>query len=372
MTILSRWLKPLALGSQLSLLCLSQTQPLYIGTYTNTTTGSRGIYSSEFTSRSGQFGPLVVAAETKNPSFLARHLSRPFLYAANETQDGTVSTFEIDAKGGLKFLRSSSTGGSGPCYLAVDSSGKWLFVANYGGGSFAVLPILPDGTTGDPRVVHHSGSGPSPRQNAPHPHQVVEMPDGTLLVPDLGTDRVMRYQFDTTTGKVNPANPPDLRLPPGTGPRHLVASRDGKFVYVIGELANNVTVFAQSSPKADWAAIQTIGTVTPEFANRNTAAEIAIHPDGHFLYTSNRGENDIVVFSIESKSGKLTKVDAAGTNAGPRFFTVDNSGRWLFCAGETSGTVNVFAIDPRTGKLRLKPNPLSVPSPTFVGALAPQ
>ncbi|MFL6414419.1 MAG: lactonase family protein, partial [Bryobacteraceae bacterium] len=272
MTIRWGWLTRVALASQLCLAGDSQTERLYIGTYTNTDAHSRGIYTVTFDSRTGRFDNLGLAAESGNPSFLARHPSRPFLYAVNELADGAATSFRINSKGALVPLGSSSTKGAAPCYLRVDRSGKWLFVANYQGGSIAVLPIRSDGTTGEARITQLSGSGPSPRQKGPHPHQVLELPDGTILVPDLGTDTIARYRFNVSDGELSPAKPSGIPLAPGTGPRHLVSSADGKFLYVLGELANNVTVLRSLDSGENWTTVQSTSLVAPDRGGKTSAA----------------------------------------------------------------------------------------------------
>ena len=350
----------------------AQVEPLFIGTYTNTDAHSRGIYSALFDANTGTITNLQVAAETTNPSFLAPHPSRPFLYAVNEVPDGMVSSFAIGAGGELTFIGSASTGGAAPCHLAVDHSGKWLLAANYNGGSIAVMPILADGSAGKSTVIRHSGSGPSPRQKGPHPHEIVEVARNIILVPDLGADRVARYSFDSTEGKLTPADPAEIRLPAGSGPRHLAASADGTTIYVLSELANTFTVLHESKTGGGWTATETQKLLPSDFAGRSTAAEIAIGPGGRYLYASNRGADDIVVFAIEPGTGKLRQAGRASTGAGPRFFTIDASGKWLLAAGQTSNSITVFAIDPATALLRRQGSPISVPAPVFIGAGKPR
>jgi 6-phosphogluconolactonase len=346
---------------------LAQAQKLYIGTYTNTDAHSRGIYSALFDPNTGALTGLTVAAETTNPSFLARHPSRQFLYAVNEVGDGSVSSFTIGERG-LKLLGTSSTRGAAPCYLLVDRSGKWLLAANYSGGSVVVLPILSDGRAGDALVTRHTGSGPSPRQQGPHPHQIVEISGDRILVPDLGADRIVVYRLNKVDGALSLADPPEIRLPPGAGPRHLAPSAGGRALYVLSELASTVTVLGEGASSKSWNILQTVSLLSPDFQGRSTAAEIALHPNGRFLYASNRGADDIVAFSIDASTKRLTRVGAVPTGATPRFFMIHPTGKWLLAAGQTSGTVTVFAIDSRNGQLKAEPNPLSVPSPVFIGA----
>jgi 6-phosphogluconolactonase len=339
----------------------AQTQRLFIGTYTNTDAHSRGIYSALFDPNTGQLSELTPAAAPANPSFLARHPSRPFLYAVNEEREGSVSSFAIGREGELKFLGKSSTGGAAPCHLIVDRSGKWLLAANYDGGNLAVLPILRDGRAGEAKVIAFHGSGPNPRQKGPHPQEIVELAGNLILVPDLGTDRIARYRLNPEDGTLAPADPAEIRLPPGSGPRHMAASADGTKLYVASELANTVTVFAESRM------VQTVSLLPPQVEGSNAAAEIAIGPNGRYLYASVRGADNIVVFAIDPSTGLLTQRGAVRTGASPRFFMIDASGKWLLAAGQVSNTITIFGIDPATGTLHPKQNPVNVPAPVFIG-----
>ena len=338
----------------------------YIGTYTNTEANSRGIYSALFNPETGAFSELAVAAESANPSFLARHPSKPFLYAVNELTEGSVSSYRID-RSGLKLLGVSSTRGADPCHVLIDCSGTWLLAANYNGGSVVVMPILSDGRAGDALVTPQNGSGPSPRQQGSHPHQIIEMPGQIILVPDLGADRIVRYRLNLGDGVLSPANPPDICVPAGAGPRHLVPSADGRSLYLLNELANTVTVLAERASGEAWDCLQTLSLLAPDFQGYTIAAEIALHPNGRFLYASNRGADDIVTFSIDPATRKLTRIGAVPTAPNPRCFTIEPSGKWLLAASQSSDTISVFAIDPRTGQLKAEPNPLSAPAPVFIG-----
>jgi 6-phosphogluconolactonase len=339
----------------------AQTERLFIGTYTNTDAHSRGIYSALFDPKTGQLSEPTPAAATTNPSFLALHPSRPFLYAVNEDREGSVSSFAIGREGELKFLGKSSTGGAEPCHLMVDRSGKWLLAANYNGANFAVMPILPDGRAGEAKVTAFHGSGPNPRQKEPHPHEIVELAGNLVLVPDFGTDRIARYRLNPKNGTLAPADPAEIRLPPGSGPRHLTVSADGTKLYVASELANTVTVFSGSR------IVQTVSILPPQVKGPNTAAEIAIHPNGRYLYASVRGVDNIVVFAIDPNTGLLTHRGAVRTGAAPRFFMIDPSRKWLLAGGQVSNTITIFGIDPSTGTLYPKPNPVHVPAPVFIG-----
>jgi 6-phosphogluconolactonase len=225
-----------------------------------------------------------------------------------------------------------------------------------------VMPILPDGRAGAAKVIAFHGSGPNPRQNGPHPHEIVEMAGNVVLVPDLGTDRIARYRLNPEDGTLAPADPAEIRLPPGSGPRHLTVSADGTKLYVASELANTVTVFAESR------IVQTVSLLPAPVEGRNAAAEIAIHPNGRYLYASVRGADNIVVFAIDPSTGLLTQRGTVRTGAGPRFFMIDASRKWLLVAGQVSNTITIFGIDPATGTLYPKQNPVNVPAPVFIGA----
>jgi 6-phosphogluconolactonase len=343
-------------------LCSAQTERLFVGTYTNTDAHSSGIYSALFDAKKGELSEVNLAAMAANPSFLARHPFRAFLYAVDEEDAGSVSTFAIGREGALKFLGKSSTGGADPCHLMVDRSGKWLLVANYAGGNLAVMPILPDGRAGEAKVTAFHGSGPNPRQKAPHPHEIVEMAGNLVLVPDLGSDRIARYRFNPEDGTLAPADPAEIRLPPGSGPRHLAVSADGTKLYLASELANTVTVFERNRM------VQSVSLLPPQSKGSNAAAEIAIHPNGRYLYASVRGADNIVVFAIDRSSGLLTKKGAVHTGASPRFFMIDASRKWLLAGGQDSNTITIFRIDQITGMLDPKPKPVNVPAPVFIGA----
>jgi 6-phosphogluconolactonase len=193
------------------------------------------------------------------------------------------------------------------------------------------------------------------------------LPENIILVPDLGADRIARYVLNTADGKLSTATPAEIRLPPGSGPRHLVPSADGKRLYILSELANTVTV-VEGSKNNTGRILETAPLLPSDSAVRGTAAEIVMHPNGRYLYASTRGTDNIVVFAIDRGTGKLTRSGSVPTGAGPRFFTIDASGKWLLAAGQVSNTITVFAIDPAAGLLNPRPNPISVPAPVFMGA----
>ena len=363
---------------------------LFVGTYTDIDgkhSGSKGIYSYRFDESSGQLSSLGVAAETTNPSFLAVAPGRKFLYAVNEVRDykgaasGGVTAFGIDRKTGkLAQLDEVASRGSDPCYISFDRSGKYALVANYTGGDVAVLPLLSDGRVAEASsVLNDTGAlGPNKdRQDAPHAHWIeASARNRFAYVADLGLDRVLIYKFDATKGTLSPGEPAAAKpgasdgddffsaaLAPGTGPRHVAFSASGDFMYVLGELDSTVTVFANDANNT-FRSTQKISALPAGFSGKNDAAEIATHPSGKFLYTSNRGDDSIAVFTINRKTGKLTftqRVPSGGK--APRNFTIDPQGSRLLVANQDSGNIVEFQIDQATGMLKSMGEVAQVPSP---------
>jgi 6-phosphogluconolactonase len=347
---------------------------VYVGTYTGQK--SKGIYAYRFDAATGQLTSLGLAAETENPSFLAVHPNHRYLYAVSEQanyegRSGAVSAFAIDrATGKLAFLNKVSSRGGGPCYVAVDKTGRDVLVANYGGGSVAVLPVLQDGRLGEASAfVQHAGSSVNPkRQQGPHAHWIDVAPDNRfVLAADLGLDQVLVYRFDPAKGSLSANKPAAAKVNPGAGPRHLAIHPSGKFVYVINELQSSVTAFAYDARRGALRELQTISTLPKEFAGENSGAELAVHPTGHFLYGSNRGHDSIAVFAIDAAKGTLTPVEHVPTQGKtPRSFEIDPTGSFLFAANQSSDSIVVFRVDPKTGRLTPAGQVLEVPSPVCV------
>ena len=342
---------------------------VYIGTYTRPP--SQGIYAWRFEAASGKLTPLGLAAETSNPTVLAVDPKQRFLYAANEDKAGAISAFAIDpANGRLKLLNQVPSRGSGPCHVAVDPGGKWVFAANYNSGSVAVFPVHEDGTLGEATgFVQHAGSSVNTqRQSGPHAHSANLSPDGRwLLVADLGLDQILSYRVDAVKGTLSPGDPPFTKIAPGSGPRHMAFGRDGRFAYAISEILSTVTVFRYNSARGSLQELQTV-QVTPEgYTGPKSSAEIAVDPSGKFLYGSNRGDSTIAVFRIDADKGTLTLVERVSTQGKtPRNFAIDPSGAFLFAANQDSGNVVEFRIDPATGRLTPAGTVLEVANPVCI------
>ena len=352
----------------------------FVGTYT-TKTSSKGIYAYRFDANKGQLTPIGVAAETTDPSFLAVHPSGKYLYAVNEISnfnggsEGAVSSFAIDAKTGtLKFLNQVSTRGPGPCYVSLDKTGSYVLVANYDGGSIASFPVQRDGTLGTASgFVQHSGSGPDKqRQEGPHAHWVGTSPDNRFaLAVDLGLDEVLVYKFDADQGTFTPLLTGFAKVKPAAGPRHLAFAPNGKFAYVVSEMGSSVTAFSYQAKNGTLTELQAISALPPDYSGRKEAAEIAIHPSGKFLYTSNRGHDSIAIFSI-GKKGLLKSLGYVLTGGKtPRHFAIDPTGNYLLAENQESNNIVVFHIDAASGSLTPTGQTVEVPSPvcvTFVAA----
>ena len=325
----------------------------YVGTYTKKD-GSKGIYQFHLNSDTGALASDGLVAESQNPSFLALHPNGKFLYAVNELdQSGGVSAYAIEAGGKLRLLNEQSSRGAGACHLTVDPAGKNVLVANYGAGNIAVLPIKTDKSLGEATgFVQHTGSSADPqRQKEPHAHSIYADAAGKLVYTcDLGTDHIDIYRLDAEKGTLTPNDPPFARVAPGSGPRHL-AFHNG-YAYAINEMGNTIVVFKHDVAAGKLDEIQTISTLPEGFTASNTTAEIFVHPNGKFLYGSNRGHDTIAVFAIDRATGKLRLVQHEETQGkNPRNFALDPSGKWLIAANQDSDNLVVFKVDSTTGKL---------------------
>jgi 6-phosphogluconolactonase len=352
----------------------------YVGTYTSKT-NSKGIYAYRFDSEKGQLTSIGLAAETTDPSFLAVHPNGKYLYAVNEIGNfnggtsGAVSAFAIDAKtAALKFLNQVPTRGAGPCYVSLDKNGEFVLVANYDSGSIASFPVQADGSLGTTSgFVQHSGSGPDKeRQEGPHAHWIGTSPDNRFaLAVDLGLDQVIVYGFDSSKGVFTPMLSGFAKVKPGAGPRHLAFHPDGKIAYVLSEVESSVTVFSYQPKTGTLTSLQTISALPKDFSGHKEAAEIAVHPSGKFLYTSNRGHDSIAVFAIDEKKGTLKSLGQVLTGGKtPRHFAIDPTGAYLLAENEESNNIVIFHIDPATGSLTPTGQTVEVPSPVCLAFVA--
>ncbi len=363
--------------------CLFSSTPVaadeltaYIGTYTQG--DSKGIYHLhvKVDSNTLKSAKLELAAETTNPSFVALHPDGKHLYAVGEFGDfngqksGAASAFAIQEDGSLKQIRSQPSHGRGACHLVVDHSGKHVLVANYGGGNVASLPIRSDGSLGQATsVIQHDGSSINPRrQKGPHAHSInVDPTNKFAMAADLGIDKIMIYKFDAATGQLSPNDPAFVKVKPGSGPRHFAFHPNGKFAFVINELLLTVTAFDFDSSSGKLTPRQTISTLPKGEKKTGSTAEIQVHPNGKFVYGSNRGHDSIVVYIFDEATGQLKYVANEPIHGQtPRNFGIDPTGKYLLACGQKSGTITVFRIDQSTGRLQKIGEPIKAPTPVCV------
>ena len=369
------------LAAALIFLAASATQAadtlVYFGTYTKGKSGSEGIYVSRLDSETGKLSAPQLAAKVSNPSFVAIHPNHQFLYAVSEVSEfegkpgGALSAFRIEpGTGNLTLLNAQSTGGGGPCHVSIDPSGRCALIANYGGGSCASFPIHDDGRLGEAgSFIQHTGSSINPnRQKEPHAHSANPSPDGRYaFVADLGTDHIQIYRLDPAAATLTPHGA--ATVAPGSGPRHFAIHPNGKWAWIINEMALTLTGFAYDTDAGRLTEIQSISTVPDSDRDQKglSTAEVQVHPSGNFVYGSNRGHHTIAVFRVNAESGQLTWVENAPIHGKtPRNFGIDPSGRWLLAAGQDSDTITVFSIDPSTGALTFTGQEIAVGTPVCV------
>lgn len=342
--------------------------PIYLGTYTRST--SKGIYLTRLDPATGALTPPELVAETVNPSWVTLSPDRRHLYAVSESST-MAAAFAVDAATGkLTPLQTQDSGGKAPCHLGVDRSGRTLVIANYHTAIVAALPIRPDGTLGAPGSVipHHGHSVHPTRQDAPHVHSVTLSPDSRfVIVCDLGLDRVFTYALDAATASLTPAAVPFVATAPGAGPRHSAFSPDGKFVFVINELGSTLVSYRYDTATGALTPVDTQSTLPAGYTGESTTAEVRVHPNGRFVYGSNRGHDSIAIFAFDATTGRLTPrghVSTGGKN--PRNFALSPDGAWLVAANQNSDSLTVFRVDSETGALTATPHKATVPMPVCV------
>jgi 6-phosphogluconolactonase len=348
----------------------------YVGTYT-TKTESKGIYVFQFDLATGKMTAPQIAAETQDPSFVVVSSSGKYVYAVNEAgKSSMVSAFARDAKTEkLTLLNQMPALGEDPCFISFDKTGKYVLVANYTSGNVVVFPILADGKLGEHTALMTDAGTVGPnkeRQEGPHAHWIGTSADNRYaFVVDLGLDEVLTYRFEEAKGALTPGNPANIKLAGGTGPRHITFAANRKLAYTVDELNSTVTAYSFNARKGAFSVLQTISTLPAGTTGRNDTAEITIHPNGRFLYASNRGHDTIAAFRIDAATGKLT---AAGEfsieGKEPRNFVIDPTGGFIFVGDQLSDKVVVLRIDPATGALSSTGQSASVPAPVDIAFVA--
>ena len=344
----------------------------YAGTYT-AKDGGRGIYSYRMDSETGKVQGGELVAELRSPSFLAVHPTGKFLYAVAEVGDfegkntGSIAAFAVSGPGQLKPLNTQASLGAVPCHVALNEAGTHVFLANYGGGSVAAFPVQTDGSLGAASgFFQNAGSGPNARrQEGPHAHGIYPHRNGRVVYAcDLGTDEVLAYPWKS--GALVADQSLGAKLPPGSGPRHLAIHPAGSSIYVLNELLNTVSVLRRDDASGALSLVQTLPTLPSGFTGENHTAEIFVHPNGKFVYSSNRGHDSLAVFAVEP-DGRLTPAGHVGTGgAVPRGFAISPGGDWLIAANQASNNLVVFKLDAATGKLTPTGQELPVRTPVCV------
>ena len=343
---------------------------VYIGTYSSG--DEDGIYVYRLDMATGALAHQSSIGGIDNPSFLDIAPNRRFLYAIGETSavgdrpGGAIAAFAIDQQSGaLTHINTESTVGPGPCHISIDRAGKYALAANYGGGSVAILPIREDGSLGAATdFVQHEGSSVNPRrQEGPHAHSIMVAPNNKhAFAPDLGIDQVLIYAIDHANGKLVAQTPAEIA--PGSGPRHLAFHPDEQRAYVINELSNTITAFDYDADAGTLTTIQTISTLPDGYAEVSHTADIHVHPNGRFLYGSNRGHDSIAVYAIDQDNGQLALVEIVPTGgANPRNFGLDPTGTYLIAGNHSTNDIFTFRVDLDTGKLTPTGHKAEVVSP---------
>jgi 6-phosphogluconolactonase len=337
---------------------------LFLGTYTKR--GGRGIQAARFDPASGTLSEPWLAAATANPTFLALSPNRQVLYAVSEGPELAVA-YRIDrATGLLAAFRPAGTGGPAPCHVSVDRTGRTVFVANYHTAIVAALPAAEDGSLGAPRTVVLRGSSVDPvRQTSAHVHSANPSPDNRfVIVCDLGQDRIFSYPFDAAASALTPPQPSFVATRPGAGPRHFAFGADGRHGYAVNEIDSTLATYDYAPDTGRLSVRQIVSSLPPDCAVASTGAELRLHPNGRWLYASNRGHDSLALFHLDPATGELTPIDwvsAGGRN--PRHFTLSPDGAWLVCCHQDSDTVGVFRVDPASGRLSPQPGLISISMP---------
>ena len=346
----------------------------YVGTYTNDGR-SEGIYRLLVNVETGALRVDGGAAKSANPSYLAIHPSGRVLYAVNELAEyngkptGAVSAFSIGARDRLTLLNQQESQGKAPCYISVDRKGRYVFVANYSGGSIASIPVRRDrGLQIARSVVNHKGTGADPvRQTAPHAHCIVpDFASRYVLAVDLGIDAILTYRLDEKTGAITVIGT-GAATKPGAGPRHLTFHPTGHYVYVANELDSTLSTFRYDAESGALEEIDVTPAVPGGTVQGNHPADIHVSPSGRHVYISNRGEDTIAVFAIDAATGRVTPVEQVSTEGkSPRNFTLDPTGRLLVVANQRSDSIVSFRVDAESGRLTPAGSKVDVPTPVCV------
>lgn len=346
---------------------------LYVGT--SSERGSKGIYVFEFDRANMNFREIQTLTHKESPTFLELHPSGKFLYAVyregagENDKNGTVSAFEIDPKTGkLRLINEQSSEGAGPCHVSVDPKGKYVYVSNYGGGNLSVYPVQNDGGLTPPSdVVQHKGSSVHPtRQKQAYMHSIIPARTGDFIyASDLGVDKIFTYKINRDSGKLSRAAIPSVSSTPGSGPRHFTIHPGNKLAFSVEELSSTIASFRIDPQTGTLTPLERVPMLLPDFPEDqvSTAADIHVSPDGKFVYASNRGEDDLVIYSIHPETGEMTLIGHESTRGGhPRNFYMDYQGDFILVANRNNDHFVLFDRDKNSGKLTFAGKEVPVPA----------
>jgi 6-phosphogluconolactonase len=340
---------------------MSQQFEVFIGGY------GKGVAVSKLDPLTGALSEVGAVGEVVSASFVAPHPILPIIYAVSEVDAGVVVALRREPDGSLKEMSRQSSGGNGPCHLSVHPTGNAVFVANYGDGRASMILLSEDGTFTDHLFIdQHEGNGPNEkRQEHARAHSFYPHPDGRHAVSaDLGCDALFIYRIDVPNRRLTDRK--TVPMTPGSGPRHLAITRDGRFIYVVCEMANSIEVLRWNAD-GELSGVQSISTLPGGADQSGTSAEVRLHPSGKYLYATNRGHDSVAAFRVDADTGRLTFIAAvpSGGNS-PRGMEIDPSGRYLLVANQRSDRVATFRIDPQTGALSESGSSLSIEKPACV------
>jgi 6-phosphogluconolactonase len=335
----------------------------------------KGFSVAHFDTASGELTKPTFLIEAPSPAYYIIAPGGRRLYTCNSP--GFVSAYSIEnSNGKLRFLNQQPSGGGDPSYISLDRTARYVFVANYDGGSIAAWALTPDGRLGKRTAfIQHTGGSVNPqRQTHAYAHSIVIDPSNRFaLVADLGTDKLYVYKFNVKDGSLIPNDPAFVTVTPGTGPRHVIFHPNGRYVYLLTEMGDTIFVYDWDGQRGALKEKQSISTLPPDFHGVSVAAEVRVHPNGRFLYASNRGRDSIAVFSVAPDTGRLTRIqDVPSGGRSPRNFDFDPTGHWMLVTNHESNNASVLRIDPQTGLLTPTGEPIAIPFPFCPRFLQPQ
>lgn len=341
-------------------------QKFYVGTFTSE--GAKGIYLCEFDSENGEITLKQTFMGIDNPNFLKVSPDKKYLYVVNrspkeiELAGGYISAYEIGRNGTLKFLNKQLSHGDDPCHVDVSPDGKFVALANYGGGTTALYPVAENGSLlpASSVIVNEGSSIDKSRQTKPYAHSIKFSPfENKIFSADLGTDQLNIFELDGD--KLIQNGQKFVKLQPGAGPRHFDFHPNGDFIYVISELNSTITTLKRVGD--NWEEVQIISTLPADFKGTSYCADIHISTDGKYLYGSNRGHNSIAVFSIDNETKKLKSLGFVPVEGDwPRNFSLSPTGDFMLVANQKSGNITVFKINKTTGMPELTGKQIEIPA----------